>query len=83
MERGWANPGTDGCLIIVSDRMGRGGQEFIEGPLYFGCSAGPFPAAVNLRVTPDSPPGLRDAYPEGTALQFLHDGSRIAVFVTG
>ncbi|WP_141931089.1 hypothetical protein [Microbacterium sp. SLBN-146] len=83
VERGWANPGTDGCLIVVSDRLGRGGQEFIEGPLYFGCSAGPFPSAVNLRVTPDSPRGLRDAYPEGTSLQFLHDGSRIAVFVTG
>lgn len=83
VERGWANPGTDGCLIIVSDRMGRGGQEFIEGPLYFGCAAGPFPAAVNLRVTPDSPQRLRDEYPEGTSLQFLHDGSRIAVFVTG
>lgn len=83
VERGWANPGTDGCLIVVSDRLGRGGQEYVEGPLYFGCSAGPFPSAVNLRVTPDSPRGLRDAYPEGTSLQFLHDGSRIAVFVTG
>lgn len=37
------------------------------------CSAGAFPAEVTFTVTDQSPDGLRDTYPLGTAFQFVYD----------
>ena|GEM_PF-364081 len=69
--------GTEGpvpCLIVFS---GVG-----DNPSYLGgaCGAGPFPAQAALVVGRQAPSELRDRFPEGTALQFVLDGSQVHVY---
>ena len=45
-----------------------------------GCAAGPFPATASREVELDSPGELRADFPVGTALQFVWDGTAVAVF---
>jgi hypothetical protein len=52
----------------------------VSGPLFNDCAAGEFPATIEMEVTEDLPQELRDAFPDGTGLQFVLDGSRVGVF---
>lgn len=45
------------------------------------CAAGRFPASTTFAVTSDSPAALREAYPVGTALQFVFDQTNNEVVV--
>ena len=79
------NPGTIGprgarCLIVMKTDDYQDASSDIRGPVNFGCSAGRFPATVQLSVEADAPPALRSVFPKGTALQFVLDGSRVGVF---
>ena len=60
------------CLYVVTDRGGGYGAG--------SCGAGSFPATASLEVGSLSPDELRDAFPDGTALQFVHEGSTVSVY---
>ena len=45
-----------------------------------GCGAGAFEATVQIVVRGELPPQLLSEFPEGTALQFVLDGSRVHVY---
>ncbi|HEX5858878.1 MAG TPA: hypothetical protein VFY91_12295 [Microbacterium sp.] len=45
-----------------------------------GCGAGAFTATVQIVVRGELPPQLLSGFPEGTALQFVLDGSRVHVY---
>ena len=52
----------------------------MSGPMHSGCRVGDFPATVQVAVESGMPEELRDRFPPGSALQFVLDGDRIAVF---
>lgn len=68
------------CLWIARTDTMSPGSDSVTGPLYNDCGAGDFPTSVELTVTTELPEELRELYPEGTALQFVLDGSRVGVF---
>jgi len=71
----------DKCILVYpSDSVTEDGN--FTGPAYMGCAAGAFPAAVAFRVGPGLPEALQNAFPDGTALQFVLDKSsgEIVVF---
>ncbi len=74
--------GTDGyCLSVFAiDKIvdeGRG----LEGPVYYGCSSGPFPARTALTINTESPDAAQGKFFEGTALEFVMSGdNRVGVF---
>lgn len=45
-----------------------------------GCSAGSFPAQASFIVSAGSPVELREHFPVGTALLFVHEGSHVHVY---
>ena len=61
------------CLAVLTTPNGAG---FAAG----GCGAGPFPATVSLQITSLLPRELRDEFPEGTSLQFVHDAAQVQVY---
>ena len=61
------------CLAVLTTPNGAG---FAAG----GCGAGPFPATVSLQITSLLPQALRDEFPEGTSLQFVHDAAQVQVY---
>lgn len=71
------------CLMVLpTEKIDQESNSF-DGPIFNGCSAGIFPATVEIVVAPDSsgqlPDELVDAFPEGTALQFVLDGDEVVV----
>ncbi|MFE5409329.1 hypothetical protein [Microbacterium sp. NPDC056569] len=60
------------CLAVLTSPNGAG----FAGA---GCGAGPFPATVSLQIHSLLPQELRDQFPEGTSLQFVHDGAQVQV----
>lgn len=44
------------------------------------CGAGPFPATATFTVGIQSPAELRERFPDGTALQFVLEGSQVHVY---
>ncbi|MFH8251200.1 hypothetical protein ACH3VR_12590 [Microbacterium sp. B2969] len=70
----------DTCLVVVPTASIDTEADIYNGPIFVGCSAGAFPATVELLVTHDQPEGIRDRFPAGTALQFVLDGERVVVF---
>lgn len=75
---GTGAPPDSHCLFAyVADTARMNG---FSGPVYSGCSAGSFPAAIQLTVTSTMPSDLVEAVGRGTALQFVLDGDRIGVF---
>lgn len=68
---------TQACILVGSDSPSSG-DEGIR--FTMGCAAGPFPAIASREVDLDSPGELRAAFPVGTALQFVWDGTAVAVF---
>ncbi|MFE1664537.1 hypothetical protein [Microbacterium sp. P02] len=47
---------------------------------FFGCGAGAFPAAVTVPVENTLPDPLREAFPEGTTLQFVLNNDTVEVY---
>jgi len=81
-DSGWFGGGPDeACLIVGRTSDVNSGTENISGPLFSGCSAGPFHATVQFVVTPEFPAEFLERFPEGEALQFVLNGDRVAVFV--
>jgi hypothetical protein len=79
------NPGAIGprnahCLIVMKTADYQDSSSDVRGPVNFNCSAGRFPATVQLTVEADAPPALLSVFPQGTALQFVLDGSKVGVF---
>lgn len=64
--------GTQTCLYVVTDQGGGFGAG--------SCGAGSYPAIASMEVGRLSPDELRDAFPDGTALQFVHEGSTVNVY---
>ena len=82
----WAPGGSDDkCILVtqVTDFLTATEDSYI-GWTFTGCAANAFPATVEITVTGDMPAELREAYPEGTALQFVFDeaGSDVVVFTS-
>lgn len=48
--------------------------------LFFGCGGGAFPATVVVPVTEQSPPALREHYPDGSNLQFVLADTGLEVY---
>lgn len=75
--------GSQTCLVVLESAKIDEDSNGFDGPIFNGCSAGIFPATVELVVTPDSsgalPDELVDAFPDGTALQFVLDGDEVVV----
>ena len=71
------------CLVIVESGKVDEDSNGYSGTFFNGCSAGIFPATVEIVVIPDPsgqlPDELVDAFPEGTALQFVLDGDEVVV----
>ena len=77
-------PDTDDqCIIVYPSESADDHGGNLRGPAYGACAAGAFPAAVAFRVAPGLPEQLRDAFPDGTALQFVLDqtGNEVVVFL--
>jgi hypothetical protein len=75
--------GTDDrCIVVFLSDAAADSDGNFNGPVYMGCAAGAFPAAVAFRVDATFPAQLRSAFPDGTALQFVFDksGNEIVVF---
>lgn len=68
------------CLALMRMADYTPGADTIEGPVYWSCDAGAFPATVQFVVDFQAPQQLRERFADGTALQFVLDGDRIGVF---
>ncbi|MFJ2551931.1 hypothetical protein [Microbacterium sp. NPDC087591] len=81
------NPLDAACLMAVTSDQIPAAEDFttdswgVEGPIYSGCRVGVFPATIEVPLTADAPPEPREAFPDGTALQFVLDGDRVGVFL--
>ncbi|WP_336641483.1 hypothetical protein [Microbacterium sp. USHLN272] len=90
-EGGFGGPiGPDGaCIIAVSTTDVPAIESFdgsswsIDGPVYSGCSAGAFPATIEIPLRADVPAALGARFSGSRAIQFVLDGDRIGVFVDG
>ncbi|WP_133545997.1 hypothetical protein [Microbacterium sp. BK668] len=68
------------CLFVMrTDAIDVDSQSF-NGPIFNDCTAGTFPATIEIGVGRDLPAEIRDRFPEGSALQFVLDGDRVGVF---
>lgn len=75
--------GESECLIgLDEDDLTADGQG-VNGPFYYGCRAGAFPATIEVPLDDTAPERLRAQFPEGGALQFVLQGDRIGVFWDG
>lgn len=77
-------PDTDDqCILVYPPESADDPDGKFSGWVFGACATGAFPAAVAFRVGPGLPEQLRDAFPDGTALQFVLDqtGDEIVVFV--
>ena len=68
------------CLLLLRTADIDDDQQVVNGPIFNDCSAGTFPATVEIVVNRDVPQELRDRFSDGTALQFVLDGDRVGVF---
>jgi hypothetical protein len=76
------------CIAVVPSNEVNGlgndpgddGSATYTGPLTQSCSAGAFPAAASMVVTDQAPAALRDRFPVGSSLQFVHHGDAVEVF---
>lgn len=73
----------DSCLMVMrSADAAASTASSLDGPMFVGCAANAFPAETAFRVDSESPEELRQAFPAGTALQFVFDeaGQDVVVF---
>jgi hypothetical protein len=71
---------ADKCLLLLTTEHVQPDTESYNGQIFSGCGAGAFPATVEMLVAADAPAPLFQRFPEGTALQFVLDGSRVDVY---
>ena len=71
------------CLLVLDSALILPDSNSISGPTYVGCSAGGFAASVQFTVSSELPDGLREAFPDGTGLQFVLDGDEVVVLMDG
>lgn len=80
---GYMGMSTGECISVAAsaDVALATGNSF-TGAMYRACGANEFPAVVPFIVTDEFPQELRDAFPDGTALQFVYDeaGGDVVVF---
>ncbi|MFK3834909.1 hypothetical protein [Microbacterium sp. NPDC087868] len=78
---------TDVCIIAVATEEVPAVDSFdstswgVNGPIYNGCSAGAFPATIEVPLRSEAPETLRTRFPEARGVQFVLDGDRVGVFV--
>lgn len=70
----------ESCLWLIRTEDVKPGSDSLNGPIFNDCSAGAFPATIEVVLTPEMPQEIRDKFAEGTALQFILDGDRVGVF---
>lgn len=75
----WGAAG-DTCLLLIPTVQMDADISGFQGPMFSGCGAGAFPTTIALKVTTELPAALQDRFPEGSALQFVLEGSRIDVY---
>ncbi|NYF18342.1 hypothetical protein HDC37_003202 [Microbacterium sp. AK009] len=80
-DQKWLGPGSDQCLVITAGGDISYQSQAFQGRLFVGCGAGEFPASAQFTVSPGLPRDLIAAFPVGTPIQFVLDGSRVGVFV--
>lgn len=75
-DRGVMDPDQT-CLVVGPEASVAG-----DGEIRFasGCTAGTVRATATVTVSHKSPADLRDAFADGTALQFVWDGTAVGVF---
>ena len=81
-QRMYGSGGDQTCLTIVDSAKIDNDSSSYSGAYFGGCAAGAFPATAEVLVTkdlPDIPEELLEAFPEGTALQFVLDGDEVVV----
>lgn len=77
----------DVCLIAVSTDAVPAIDSFdgsswsLDGPAYSGCTAGAFPATIEVSLRGDVPAALGARFSGSRAIQFVLDGDRVGVFV--
>ena len=77
---GWlAGAVGETCILVLDSALIRPDSNSISGPTYVGCTAGEFPASVQLVVSPDLPDALRRAFPDGAGLQFVLGNDEVVV----
>lgn len=76
---GWMGGADDQCLAVMDSAKVIADSDSYDGSIFFGCAAGSFPATVQIKVNADSPEQLQDAFPIGTALQFILGSSGVTV----
>jgi hypothetical protein len=75
---------TSDCMTIYQPEKFEAtgdGYSYSGGVFLTGCAAGAFPATATFTVPDDSPKELREAFPVGTALQFVHDSKNNEIVV--
>lgn len=79
-ELAWNSSVPTQCLMIVeAEHIESATPNSFSGAVHSGCGAGPFPATISLVVGPESPPAMREIYPEGTAVQFVLEDGEVVV----
>ena len=78
---GWMGSNDDQCLAVMESTKVIVDADSYDGPIFFGCAAGSFPATVQIKVGAESPQELQDAFPRGTALQFVLGPSEVTVLI--
>ena len=68
------------CLFVADENAFNQSDGSITGQMYTGCGVSAFPATVQFVVDQNSTAQLREAFPKGTALQFVLDGDMVGVF---
>lgn len=79
----WVTNANDECIFVMTSVDADAATEnSFGGQIFEACAAGSFPAEVTFRVFEESPEQLRQAFPDGTALQFVYDkaGGDVVVF---
>lgn len=74
---------NDECILVFpADAVSESEERAFTGPAFGGCGAGAFPASVTFGVTSELPDELLDAFPHGSALQFVVDerNNEVVVF---
>lgn len=72
-------PTTTGRCLVITSVAALSGEDASR-PSVPACGAEPFHPTASILVERSSPDALRAAFPVGTALQFVWDGTAVAVF---
>jgi hypothetical protein len=74
-------PSSRKCLIVVpTANYLSSSADFSAAAVRSDCAAGGFRATVQLTIDGASPDALKAVFAQGTALQFVLDGSRVGIF---